>query len=244
MPLRRSAASPRPSVRRRSRSPPARHAGSGSCSLRDAPSSPMTTGGIRRCSCAPRLDPTPALLAADRGSSQGRLGARLAHHTRTRTATSAPTRRDVAGPQPAVASRLLPARASTAPRSAQHATHAAYCAPSLHTRTHSARQAPQRNARQAPRQPQAPRRAATQRPPQPAAASHSLPARVPTAPLGAQHATRGAHCAPSASQPTRSNVRQILCFANGPNGSKLIAEFKSSEGHAGTRTKMRRKRNA
>ena len=30
----------------------------------------------------------------------------------------------------------------------------------------------------------------------------------------------------------RPNVRQLLCFANGPNGGKLISEFKGLDGHA------------
>jgi hypothetical protein len=96
-------------------------------------------------------------------------------------------------------------------RAARNTPHTAHCAPSSHTRTHSARQAPHHSARQAPRQPGRPRRAATRRAPRPASASHSLPALAPTAPHGAQRAARATHCAPSArDRPHRNVARRLL----------------------------------
>ena len=51
---------------------------------------------VRRCSCSPRIDPTLAPLAANRGSSQRRLGARLRRCDRPRSGALA--RRQLAMP--------------------------------------------------------------------------------------------------------------------------------------------------
>ena len=82
-PLRRSAASLRSSARRRSRSLQARHASGGSHSLRDARGNVNGTR-VAFVSARALLDPTLALLAAGRGSSQRRLGAQLRRGARPR----------------------------------------------------------------------------------------------------------------------------------------------------------------
>ena len=111
-PPRRSAASLRSPARRRSRSPPARHAGGGSHSLRDARS---VAHGARAAFVGARalLDPTLALLAADRGSSQRRLGARLRRCARPRGGALA--RRRLAMPAAARARCAMHAASLMAP---------------------------------------------------------------------------------------------------------------------------------
>ena len=156
-----------------------------------------TTHATRCAPSASRADRTATLRAVC--SSLARTHARSTRRAATQWAPGPPS--------PRVRFRLV----RRPHRAARNTPHTAHCAPSSHTRTHSARQAPHHSARQAPRQPKRPRRAATRRAPRPASASHSLPALAPTAPHGAQRATRATHCAPSArDRPHRNVARRLL----------------------------------
>ena len=226
----RSAESPRSSARRYSRSPSARHAGGGSCSLHSARvyNTPRTHH-ITRFALHTHTRPHRTVRSTPRIT----LRASLHTHTPDRTArcptvcstprtqhvarcplraptvpqhiARTPRKRDAAS-SPA-RRRLALVSSSRTDRTARCAAlHArTLCAPRLTRDTLSAIRSPPTRTRTTTR-----RRAVTQRALRPAAASRSLLARAPAAPNHAQTTAHAAHCAPRF-------ARSTLCVTRSPH---------------------------